>query len=195
MFYRGPKIGQLFDFGFFEFDVLARDRIVLLEFQLFRRGTRVLPGHVVVTGIGGAHEITSANALDSLRTGRHDTLVYHYDLLRPFDRPLHSHGRDPAFHLLSSANRITLITLTNSGAILRKRLQAPDARPNGTKARKRHDVILGQYENPSFLAAWYDAWHDAAARYMGREADSSHLVVTDEDYTAVASRQDLKRIY
>src|SRR6185295_3524052 len=28
VFYRGPKIGQLFDFGFFEFDVLARDRIV-----------------------------------------------------------------------------------------------------------------------------------------------------------------------
>lgn len=146
-------------------------------------------------GIDGAYEVASANNLDSLRTGRHDTLIYHYDLLRPFDRPLHSHGRDPAFHLLSSTNRITLITLTNSGAILRERLQAPDARPSGTKARKRHDIVLGQYENPNFLAAWYDAWLDAAARYMGREADSSHLVVTDGGYTAVPTRQDLIRIY
>lgn len=146
-------------------------------------------------GVEGAFEVASANNLDSLRTGRHDTLVYHYDLLRPFDRPLHSHGRDPAFHLLASADRITLITLTNSGAVLRERLRAPDARPDGAKARKRHDIILGQYENPNFLAAWYEAWLDATARYMGREADKTHLVVTDEGYSAVATPQDLKGIY
>ena len=62
-------------------------------------------------GIEGSFETIQANALDGLRTGPIATLVYHYDMLRPFDRPLHSHGRDPAFHLLASAKRITLVTL------------------------------------------------------------------------------------
>ena len=40
----------LFDLGFFEFDVLARDRIVFFENQLFRRCTRVLLRHVEEAG-------------------------------------------------------------------------------------------------------------------------------------------------
>jgi hypothetical protein len=57
VFYRGPKIGQLFDFSFFEFDVLARDRIVLLENKLLGLITRVLLGDVVVARAGRAYEL------------------------------------------------------------------------------------------------------------------------------------------
>ncbi|QNP43965.1 hypothetical protein H9L15_05000 [Sphingomonas daechungensis] len=42
-------------------------------------------------GIEGDFSVASANDVDGLRTGRHETLIYHYDILRPFDRPLHAH--------------------------------------------------------------------------------------------------------
>ena len=128
----------------------------------------------------------SANAIDKLRDGPIGTLVYHYDLLRPFDRPLHSHGRDPAFHLLGSARRITLITLANRPEILRDRLNSPEARASTRKGRKRQKVLLTQYENPAFLSDWYNAWLTATARHVGRSEDRAHLVLTDGAYPEIA---------
>jgi hypothetical protein len=49
--------GNLFDFAFLEDDMLARDGIVLLEFELFRLGARILLRDVVVTRVCGAHEL------------------------------------------------------------------------------------------------------------------------------------------
>ena len=46
----------LFYLAFFEQHVLARDRIVFAEFQLFGLGTRVFLGHVIKPGIGGADQ-------------------------------------------------------------------------------------------------------------------------------------------
>jgi len=136
-------------------------------------------------GIEGDFETVQANGIDALRTGPIPTLVYHYDMLRPFDRPLHSHGRDPAFHLLASAKRITLITLANRSDALRARLASPSARAGSKKALKRQQVIARQYENPAFLIAWYEAWIEAAAKYMGRPQDRHHLLLTDEGYSSI----------
>src|SRR5690606_19552730 len=47
----------LLDLGFLEFDMLARDRIVLLQRQLLGLGARVLLGDVVVAGVGSAHQL------------------------------------------------------------------------------------------------------------------------------------------
>src|SRR5215475_5786375 len=47
----------LLDLGFLEDDVLAGDRVVLLELQLFGRGARVLARDVVVAGVGRTHEL------------------------------------------------------------------------------------------------------------------------------------------
>src|SRR5215468_4251644 len=52
-----PWAASLLDLGFLEDDVLARDRVVLLELKLFRRGARVLARDVVVAGIGRTHEL------------------------------------------------------------------------------------------------------------------------------------------
>src|SRR6202167_4322655 len=40
------------DLGFLELDVLARDRIVFLEYELLRLGAGVLLGHVEIAGVG-----------------------------------------------------------------------------------------------------------------------------------------------
>ncbi len=53
---RSPHSG-LFDLGFLERNVLADDRIVLPEFKLVGRLSRVFLGHVIVSGVRGAHEL------------------------------------------------------------------------------------------------------------------------------------------
>jgi hypothetical protein len=135
-------------------------------------------------GIADGYSFVQAKDLDDLPRGRHDTLVFHYDMLRPFDRPLQSHGRDPAFHLLQSAERITFITLAASGEVLRKRIQSTDAQPSGRKDRKRHALLFKQYANPAFLKAWYDAWAAATAPFKGKtfivRAEEGYPVITRE---------------
>src|SRR5262249_26488046 len=54
---RRRPAAALLDLGFLEDDVLARDRVVLLELELFRRGARVLARDVVVAGVGRTHEL------------------------------------------------------------------------------------------------------------------------------------------
>ena len=58
---------ELLDFGFFELDVLAHDRVVFVEFKLGGLRTRVLFGHIEVTGIRGGNQLD----LDDVRFG-HD---------------------------------------------------------------------------------------------------------------------------
>src|SRR5450755_4177309 len=52
----GPK-PRLLDLGLAEFDVLARNRVVLLHHQLVGLGARVLLGDVIKAGVGGGHEL------------------------------------------------------------------------------------------------------------------------------------------
>src|ERR1700755_3030467 len=51
----GPAI--LLDLGFPEFDMLARDRVVLLLDQLVGHGARILLGDVVEAGVRRGHEL------------------------------------------------------------------------------------------------------------------------------------------
>jgi SAM-dependent methyltransferase len=143
-------------------------------------------------GIGDDFSVASANDVDSLAPGRHETLIYHYDVLRPFDRPLHSHQRDPAFHLLSSAKRVTSITLANDPGTLRQRLQSPGAEPKSRKGKKRHSVILKQYENPTFLQTWHEVWATAVEKEVAPAPLVVQLVRSDEDYSTISTQADLK---
>ena len=47
---------SLFDLGFLEDDVFARDRIVFALFHLVGQGPWVFPGNIVISGIRAAHE-------------------------------------------------------------------------------------------------------------------------------------------
>ena len=108
-------------------------------------------------------------------------MVFHYDMLRPFDRPLQSHGRDPAFHLLEAAEKITFVTLAANGDVLQQRIRTNSAQPTNRKGRKRHALLEKQYANPAFLKAWYDAWATATAPFKGK----TFLVRADEGYPTI----------
>jgi len=53
---QGSRIKKLFDLAFLEFHVLADHGVVFLDHHLFRLGTRVFLGHIVVTGVSTAHQ-------------------------------------------------------------------------------------------------------------------------------------------
>src|ERR1700752_2791335 len=48
---------MLLDLGFAEFDMLARNRVILLLDQLVGHGARVLLGDVIEAGVGRGHEL------------------------------------------------------------------------------------------------------------------------------------------
>jgi hypothetical protein len=50
-------VAGLFDLGFLELDVLLRNRVVLLERELFRLRAAVLARHVEVAGVGGGKKL------------------------------------------------------------------------------------------------------------------------------------------
>jgi hypothetical protein len=62
--------GRLLDLGFFEFDVLARDRIVFLLDQLVGHGARILLGDIIEAGIRRGNELD----LDGDRLGHGENL-------------------------------------------------------------------------------------------------------------------------
>jgi hypothetical protein len=51
----GPQNG-LFNFGFFELDVLANDGVIFAERQLFRLVARVFLGDIEKAGVSGAEQ-------------------------------------------------------------------------------------------------------------------------------------------
>src|SRR6266404_5644678 len=64
--------GSLLDLGLAEFDVLARNRIVFLLYELVGHGTRILLGDVIEAGIRRGNELD----LDGDRFGHVQDLKY-----------------------------------------------------------------------------------------------------------------------
>ena len=134
--------------------------------------------------------ITPISGLDTLVTGPINILVFHYDLLRPFGRPVQSHGRDPALHLLSSAEKITVITLFNSAEELVKRKSKSETTIDPAS---RHRILLKMYRNSEFLDSWYEAWFDEMQKYASSTVSSLH-VRTNDNYDIVADHNEFRRI-
>jgi predicted kinase len=143
-------------------------------------------------GIEDDFRVVSAGEIDSLCEGPISTLVYHYDLMRPFNRSIESHDRDPAFHLLSCAKRITRITLAADHNVLRNRVLGRKGR---RKPRDRKSLLVQQYENPTFLADWYEAWLEATDRHMVQIGDRSIFLLSDGGYAHLPDRASLLRLF
>jgi ubiquinone/menaquinone biosynthesis C-methylase UbiE len=127
--------------------------------------------------------VIKAEEIDELGSGFHSTVVLHYDLLRPFDRPLQTHERDPAFHLLSSAERVTLITLANTADVLKARMMERRVRRQAAKLPlvDRATRKLEMTEGPRFYADWYESWFSATSAWAS--GDQAHFVLSDEQYS------------
>lgn len=149
-------------------------------------------------GIEPEFKLIKPEEIEQLPPGRRPTVILHYDLLRPFGRALHSHERDPAFHLLQCAERTTLITVAQSAKVLAERLQMRGAlqgmdpsNPRLERAQLKQQLYL----QSSLLRTWYEAWLDATAPYVSRPVDRSHFVLADEQCTELGDRDALLKLF
>ena len=126
---------------------------------------------------------------ETLAPGNHPGVIYHYNLLRPFGRALQTFERDPSFHLLQSAKRITVITLANTSEVLRKRMELRGEMPAPKWRDRRRNLKIAALAHPAFLAEWYGAWLKALGDQVG--ITDSHLILADENYTDLRSSQRL----
>jgi hypothetical protein len=107
-----------------------------------------------------------------------DTVIFHYDILRPHDRKLWSHARDPAFHLIGCGRRLTVITLVHDERVIVERATRIE------QPSKRRQALAKQYKNKQFLRLWHDAWLDSIVPFV-RPGDVNRIVVADDDYSEI----------
>ncbi len=124
--------------------------------------------------------VATARHADELPTGPIDTLLYHYDILRPFKRSIQSHRRDPALSLLDCARKVTIIDLLCEPGELRKRLEA--SKLGRFLVKKRNRALYDRYQQPEFLKSWYRSWIDATSA-QHRTPPGRFIVRTDRDYS------------
>jgi hypothetical protein len=132
-------------------------------------------------GIEDDYVVAKPGGLDTLPCGPIGTVVYHYDLLRPFYHTFVSHSRDPAFQLLSCSARTTVITLAVPAPILRQRTQERRTRgkARGLDPLGRWKLFGMHYNDPMFLADWYALWFSSVERYARRPQDRTFHILAD----------------
>ena len=108
-------------------------------------------------------EHTSANGLARYLKEKVDTLLFHYDILRPFERSAKTHDRDEALDILDTAEDIVILTLWTPPDILRKQFEERKILPRlkkgkKSKIRKRRRKIFESYADKHKILDFYKAW-------------------------------------
>lgn len=111
--------------------------------------------------------VVNATRLRQLPDGPLGHVILHYDLMRPFDRSLRTHQRDPATSLALAARRVTVLTLDPPRDRLAGQIKAANPNPS-----KRHLRLEKLYREPGFVDRWYQEWFAFVASIGAR-----HLVV------------------
>jgi hypothetical protein len=97
-----------------------------------------------------------------------ESLILHYDMLRPLNRQIPAYESDRVLRMLMDpAREITVLTLRAGADRLRAQLERRrTARPSRPPDRQAYLRTLGTlYEDDAFLAGWYGLWLDFVARY------------------------------
>jgi hypothetical protein len=85
-----------------------------------------------------------------------DTLLLHYDMLRPMHASDKSYTRDPALQLIDVADEVRAYTLWTPPDRLREQLDKGEL--SGRKVRKRHLRVRTMYEQDDKILAAYRRW-------------------------------------
>jgi 2-polyprenyl-3-methyl-5-hydroxy-6-metoxy-1,4-benzoquinol methylase len=121
----------------------------------------------------------NANLLD-LPKGRIDTLVVHYDMLRPYLSSIKSYDRDIPLQITAAADRVSAVSLYADVDVLQERLKKHEL--SRWFVSKRHKTIHEDYKSASFLVNWYEDWLAFCAKQQS--VRDSYLIRTDltDDY-------------
>lgn len=117
----------------------------------------------------------AASEARELPAGRHEHVVLHYDLLRPFDSRLHGYERDIATDLIAVAARVTFVTIVADPERLRKQLAGSEIAGRSKPPSSRHTQLLQLYNDPTFLSEWYRRWVNFCGGFSGKS--TGHFIV------------------
>jgi len=112
-------------------------------------------------GLDDPASIPAYNAFDLIepRPPQLEKLVFHYDLLRPFLRSAHVHGRDEALDILGSGRRVRVLLIYIPPHRLRAQLEkaviTPKTRRGKFRGNSRKAKIHEMYADPDWVHGWY----------------------------------------
>jgi len=106
-----------------------------------------------------------------------DTLLFHYDIVRPFRRSAKTHDRDEALDILDTAEDIVILTLWTPPDILQKQFEEAKIFPDLKKGKKlkksrRRRKIFQDYADKDKIYKFYDTWLDFC-----RTKKAKHFIV------------------
>lgn len=105
--------------------------------------------------------IPAYNAFDLIepRPPQLERLFFHYDLLRPFKRSAHVHGRDEALDILGSGRRVRVLTIYIPPERLRAQLEEAvitrKTRRGKFRGNRRKAAIYEMYADSDRVHGWY----------------------------------------
>jgi hypothetical protein len=98
----------------------------------------------------GRYVCIESNKPENWPSGTFDTVAYHYDILRPFNRPM-GYRDDPGLSILQEAGSVELVVLVRPAQDLRDRMLK---RVPNLRARLKQTA----YADKDFLPYWYQCW-------------------------------------
>ena len=115
-------------------------------------------------GLADVANVPAYNAFDLIapREPNLKKLLFHYDLLRPFGRSAHVHGRDEALDILRSGKRVRVLTIYVSPEKLKAQLEKavinPKTKDGKFRGNQRKAKIYAMYADPKKIHGWYRDW-------------------------------------
>lgn len=133
------------------------------------------------------------NPLSKLPEPHIKSLIFQYDILRPFLRSAKVHQRDHALDILDTADHLTFLTLWHSPAVLQKawaKNQIAEKMKFGSFWGKKRDLLLQkELQEPSKLRGFYKSWFE-----FTRTKPGNHLIVCLENGIRVYTLEEWEKL-
>ena len=143
--------------------------------------TNSIPAIARAAGIEGKAELeyVDANGLVGHFKENVDTLIFHYDIVRPFRRSAKTYYRDEALDLLDTAENIVILTLYTPPDILRRqyektKISSKMKQGKRAKDKKRYLKVLQFYADNHQIYEFYNTWINF---WQARKPNANHLIV------------------
>ncbi|MFO0687856.1 MAG: class I SAM-dependent methyltransferase [Myxococcota bacterium] len=158
--------------------VTASGKTTLID--RLRRGEE--PEIAAAIGLSTPASAVSYDAFDLIepRSPYVDTVLFHYDILRPFRRSAHVHARDEALDVLRTADEVTVLTILPEADELVRRFDRaiidPKRRFGMIRGGRRKLEVREILSDPARLSQWYETWFE----YCRSRGIDSRVLLADE---------------
>ena len=143
----------------------------------------------------GANGITRRRMDDIFPCQKTDCMIYHYDLTRKENLNTHSYDRDVACDVISTAEKIDLITVCPPLSMLQRQLYEGEIASAKAKTMlRKYRKLMERYKDPQWVNNMYCDWIEFCASLKVRELRIYVYMGNDRKLVSVSSAQEAKSI-